>query len=119
MKMADMQTEAEQRWPIPDDLCADGQTAAKVILEFFTEHDLTNHGGGGKFYSPAQWADRGELYGVNSLLVITHDGGDHAGAFNLDYEQYDLHKLLHDKLAPHGMFVEGCTCWYSAVYRTG
>jgi hypothetical protein len=117
MMMADMQTEAEQRWPIPDDLCADGQTAAKVILDFFTEHDVTYHGGGGKFYSPGQWAARGESYGANSLLVITHDGGEHAGAFNLDYERYELHDMLQEKLAPHGMFAECCTSWYSAVYR--
>ncbi len=115
--MADMQTEVEQRWPIPADLCEDGQQAANAIREFLAEHGLTHHGGGGKFYSPDQWADRGELYGTTSLLVVTHDGGDHACAFNLDYEQYELHQLLQDKLKTHGMFVEGCTCWYSAVHR--
>lgn len=115
--MADMQTEAEQQWPIPDDLSDDGRLAANTIREFLTEHNRTNHGGGGKFYSPEQWSDRGESHGTRSLLVITHDGGDHAGAFNLDYEQYELNDALQTKLGSIGMFVEGCTCWYSAVYR--
>ena len=117
--MAGMQTEVEQRWPIPADLCEDGRQAANVIRDFLAEHDATNHGGGGKFYSPSQWADRGEAYGTNSLLVITHDGGDHAGAFNLDYEQYEMNNELQKRLMSRGMFVEGCTCWYSAVYRCG
>lgn len=114
IKMAAMQTEAEQLWPIPDDLSEQGRQAANVILEFLTENDLTYHGGGGRFYSPQQWRERREAYGLESLLVVTHDGGDHARAMNFDYE---LREALQNKLAEHGMFMEGCTCWYSAVYR--
>jgi len=115
--MAAMQTEAAQLWPIPDDLSEQGRQAANVILEFLAARDLTYHGGGGRFYSPQQWQDRGEANGLESLLVVTHDGGDHARAMNLDYEQYELHEALQKKLQEHGMFMEGCTCWYSAVYR--
>ncbi|KLO47624.1 hypothetical protein ABW05_30765 [Mycolicibacterium senegalense] len=103
-------------WPIPEDLSANGRKAAETIRDFFTEKNITNHGGGGKFYSPQQWLDRGELYGLGSLLIITHDGGDHAGAFNLDYEQYELHDQLQTRLRSLGVFVEGCTGWYSAIH---
>lgn len=109
-------SEVENQWPVPEELSSDGRTAADVIRGFLVEKQLTNHGGGGKFYTPQQWSDRGEQYGTQSLLVITHDGGDHAGAFNLDYEQYELHEQLQDRLRQHGLFVEACTCWYSAVY---
>ncbi|MEB3023005.1 MULTISPECIES: hypothetical protein [Mycolicibacter] len=108
----------EDLWPIPDDLSADGKEVAETIRQFLSDKELQYHGGGGRFYSPAQWHDRGEEYGTNSLLVITHDGGDHAPAFNLDYGHHTLHeelqKLLTDK---HGVFIEACTSWYSAVYR--
>jgi hypothetical protein len=112
-----VESEVENQWPIPEGLSPAGHTAADVIREFLVEKQLTYHGGGGKFYSPQQWSDRGEEYGTQSLLVITHDGGDHAGAFNLDYEQYELHEQLQDRLRKHGLFMEGCTCWYTAVYR--
>ena len=103
-------------WPIPDDLSLEGRKAAEVIRDFFNKKDIAQHGGGGKFYSPQQWQDRDELYGLNSVLIITHDGGDHAGAFNLDYEQYELHDNLQEELRPLGMFLEACTSWYSAVH---
>lgn len=112
-----MSTSIDDMWPIPDGLCADGQTAAQTIRDFLASKDITYHGGGGKFYTPQQWADRGESYGTSSLLVITHDGGDHAMAFNLDYGQYKLNDELQAALRAQGMFVEGCTNWYSAVYR--
>lgn len=103
-------------WPIPEGLCDAGRAAAEAIRDFLIEHDRNYHGGG-RFYSPAQWRDRGESYGLSSLLIITHDGGDHAGAFNLDYEQYELHDQLQNRLREAGLFVEACTCWYSAVYE--
>jgi hypothetical protein len=104
-------------WPIPDGLGADGRKAAETIRDFFVDKGITYHGGGGAFYSPVQWSDRGEVHGTDSLLIITHDGGDHAGAFNLDYEQYALREQLQRRLRLDGLFVDACTCWYSAVYR--
>lgn len=113
-----MSTSVDELWPIPEGLCADGQTAARCIQAFLVSKNISYHGGGGKFYTPQQWADRGESYGTRSLLVITHDGGDHAGAFNLDYGQYALHDELQNMLRAQGLFVEGCTSWYSAIYRS-
>jgi len=110
--------ELEQQWPIPDELTSEGLRAANAIRDFLTENGLTYHGGGGRFYAPTQWAERGETYGTSSLLVVTHDGGDHAPAFNLDYGRYELNERLQAVLREHGMYVEACTCWYSAVYQT-
>lgn len=107
----------KEQWPIPTGLSRKGRAAAKVILEFLAEKELTEHGGGGKFYSPKQWAERGELYGRTSELVITHDGGDHAYALDYDREAYALMEELRGRLQPLGMYIEQCTCWYSAVYQ--
>jgi hypothetical protein len=106
-----------QSWPIPAGLCAAGQTAAGVVAGFLADERIQYHGGGGKFYSPAEWRERGEEYGLGSLLLVTHDGGDHAGAFNSDYEQDELHQRLHDRLSAHGFYAQQCTSWYSAIYQ--
>ena len=103
-------------WPIPAGLSKQGRDAAKAIVEFLADHGMTDHGGGGKFYTPAEWRERGEEYGTRSLLVITHDGGDHAAAFNWDYECYELIEQLREKLSPLGVYIEQGTSWFSAVY---
>ncbi|MFA5712339.1 hypothetical protein [Mycolicibacterium sp.] len=113
-----MSASIEELWPIPQGLCADGQVAAQTIRELLDERKRGYHGGGGKFYTPQQWQDRGESYGTTSLLVITHDGGDHAGAFNLDYGDYKFNEELMRRLRDKGMFAEACTGWYSAIYRS-
>jgi hypothetical protein len=105
-----------RQWPIPEGLCDAGRVAAEAIRDFLVARDLDFHGGGGRFYSPAQWRERGELYGTDSLLIVTHDGGNHAAVFNLDYGQYGLHEQLRVDLEDQGLFVEACTVWYSAVY---
>jgi hypothetical protein len=106
----------KEQWPIPTGLPRKGRLAAKLILEFLAEKGLTDHGGGGKFYSPKEWRERGESYAQGSQLVITHDGGDHACAFNYDYEAYALMEELRGRLQPHGIYIEQCASWFSAVY---
>lgn len=103
-------------WPIPAGLSRDGRKAAEVITQYLVEKGIAHHGGGGKFYTPAEWADREELYGTDSLLVITHDGGAHAAAFSYDGERYGLIEGLDDRLRSYNMFVEQCTSWYSSVH---
>lgn len=105
-----------EKWPIPTELNERGEAGARLIRDFLVERGLTEHGGGGKFYSPEEWKERDELYGTDSLLVITHDGGDHAAAFNPAYEDSALMQALTSRLADSNMFVEQCTSWYSAVY---
>lgn len=105
-------------WPIPVGLDSRGKAAAETILQFLTDKGLLDHGGGGKFYSPEEWADRGEEYGLSSLLIITHDGGDHAAAFNPDYEAYALMEALRAQLQTINMFPEQCTSWYTSIHAS-
>ena len=111
-----MSSTDNQSWPIPEGLCPLGQTAVETLWEFFTQKGIEYHGGGGRFYSPAQWAERGEQWGLKRVLVVTHDGGDQVGAFNLDYEQYELNHELIERLSRHNLYAEQCTSWYSAIY---
>lgn len=103
-------------WAIPSELSAKGREAAAVIVAFLKDRDMGDPCGGGRFYTPEEWDERGEQYGRGSLLVITHDGGGHAPAFNWDYEAYDLIEDLRQALLKIGVYVEQCTSWYSAVY---
>jgi len=69
------------------------------------------------FYTPEEWKERREQYGTDSLLVVCHDGGDHAPFFNLDYEAYARWEEMIAALRPLGVYSEQCTSWYSAIYR--
>ena len=101
----------------PQGLSPEGQTAYKVVYAFLAEHDLLESGGGTVFWHPKAWSERGERYGASSVLVITHDGGDHADAFDWDRENFNLLDALNQTLAAQGLFVEQCTSWYSAIYK--
>jgi hypothetical protein len=101
----------------PSHLSPEGEKAYRAFLAFLKAKGRTHTGGGRTFYSPEEWAERGEEYGTKSVLVIVHDGGDVAPVCNLDYEQYKLNDQMVEAMAEAGFFVEGCTCWYSAVYR--
>ena len=100
----------------PEGLCERGNLAYDTIVKFLKENKLDNTGGCKTFYSPKEWAKR-EEYGSGSLLIVVHDGGDHANAFSWDYEQYKTIEALGKKLHEAGeMYSEQCTCWYSAIY---
>lgn len=101
----------------PSDLSPEGEKAYRAFVAFLNAKGLTHTGGCRTFYSPEEWTDRGEEYGTESVLVIVHDGGEVASVCNLDYERYELNGEMIDAMAEAGFFVEGCTCWYSAVYR--
>ena len=100
----------------PSNLSKAGNKAYDVIMAFLRQHDLTYAGGCKAFYTPEEWKSRGEQYGAKAELVVVHDGGDVAAVCNLDYENYGLHDALQEALTNAGLFLEGCTCWYSAVY---
>ena len=100
----------------PEGLCPKGEAAHKAICDFLATNGLEDTGGTRAFYSPAEWRERGEQYGTKSVLVVVHDGGGLAPCCNLDYEAYDLHDALVKTLDKHGVWIEQCTCWYSAIY---
>jgi hypothetical protein len=101
----------------PEGLSNLGNAAYDKIMAFLTERGLINTGGCKAFYSPKEWADRGEDYGTDSELIVVHDGGDHAYAFSWSQGQYDLIDAMVENLNPLGVYSEQCTSWYSAVYK--
>ena len=102
----------------PSGLDAKGVLAYQIIMRFLKRYDATYSGGAKVFYSPKEWAERGEDYGRGSHLIVTYDGGDHRMAFNMDEEAYAVYDELQAKLAEAGMYFEECTGWYSAVYSS-
>ena len=74
-------------------------------------------GGCTAFYTPQAWRERGEEYGTDSVLILCHDGGDLPPFCNMDYGGYSLQEDLQEALGEIGLFLEGCTCWYSAIYE--
>ena len=87
------------------------------IVNILIVTDSVYTGGCKTFYSPKEWKDRKEEYATDSELVIVHDGGEVAPFFNWDYEDTFKIDLGSDLGTNQGWFVEGCTCWYSAVYK--
>jgi hypothetical protein len=104
----------------PNDLSTDGMVAMTIIKEFLRERRL-NGGIDRVFYSPAEWKNRGEDYGIGSMLIITYDGSDLRRAFNMDtcYDMgsYEIYESLQKRLGESGFFFEECTNWYAAVYK--
>jgi hypothetical protein len=117
---------------IPDNLCSLGRKAHDVIVTYLRELGRTNTGGCQAFYSPAAWQQRGEEYGVRSVLVVVYDGGELRPVFSLDaayehdcrtfrergdeYVPYEMHEAMQKRLHDVGLYVEECTGWYAAVY---
>jgi len=101
----------------PEGLDELGQKAHAAIVAELVRHRMTYTGGCKAFYSPAEWKARGEDYGLKSVLVVVHDGGAHAPAFNWDYGFDKAVEDMRKALEAVGCFVEQCTSWYSAVYK--
>lgn len=110
--------DATNDFSIPTKLSKVGKKAAQAIVALMTE-ELPNPSGGGcrAFYTPKEWKDRGEEYGLDAVLIVVHDGGDAARFFNMDYEQYAAVERMNERLATLGLYAGQCTCWYSAVYK--
>jgi hypothetical protein len=122
----------ELRMPIG--LSPSGFLAHESIVDFLQAKGLTNTGGCRAFYSPQEWAERGEEYGKRSILVVVYDGGDLRPAFNMDaaydadcalvqefgrpegYQPYALLEAMQAELKKLGFYFEECTRWYGAVY---
>jgi hypothetical protein len=94
------------------------QVANTVLAICRQYHGLAASGGGCRaFYTPEEWMERGEQYGLSSVLIICHDGGDMAPFFNSDYEAYGWMEVMDNALRKEGFWAEPCTSWYTAVYR--
>jgi hypothetical protein len=101
----------------PEGLNELGRKAHSAIVAELERQEATHTGGCKAFYSPTEWRARGEDYGLKSVLIVVHDGGAHAAAFNWNYECYEVVEDMRKALEVVGCFVEQCTSWYSAVYK--
>jgi len=99
-------------WAMPDKLSAKGVKAWGAIVALAKKHELSD-GGCRVFYSPKEWAARGERYGCKSKLVVVYDGGEFGDICKFDGPFYE--ELLASPMMK-GLFIEECTGWYSAVY---
>lgn len=109
--------EMTEEFAEPEDLSADGERAYKAIIAVLQSEGVLNSGGSKVFYSPAQWKARGEEFGLNSELIVVHDGGDHAPYFNLDYQDYLAHAKMDLALKKASLYAETQTTWYSAIFK--
>jgi len=101
---------------IPDGLSSAGKRAAEIILKVLKKHDMTYTGGCRAFYTPKEWCEREEKYGLNSELIVCHDGGNLAHFFNWDYEEYALLDEMFFALEEEGYTPDPCYGWYTAIY---
>ena len=103
-------------WDKPKGLSDSANKACDVIRALALKRKW-DAGGCNAFRSPQEHRDMGEEYGRNSELIIVFDGGDLAPRFNLSYEQYEEYDEMVQALKEVGVWSEGCTCWYSAIYK--
>jgi hypothetical protein len=115
-------TEVSKDFEIPEGLSKLGRNAAETIVKTARHRMGADASGGGcrAFYTPEEWKERGESYGLTAKLIVVHDGGDLMPFFNLDYDYmsgFVFTEAMNDALRKIGCYYETCTCWYSAVYE--
>lgn len=108
-------------YEMPDDLDELSRAAYAKIMDVLRAADdppgsALWAGGARVFYSPAEWAARGERYGLGSRLIITYDGGAHRRFFTLDEMDYPAVERMRASLEEIGVYFEECTGWYAAVW---
>jgi hypothetical protein len=114
--------------PVPAHLSEDGRRAFDAIVGVLRKARVreADYGGNRPFYSPVEWAARREKFGLESVLIVTYDGGAHGRFFGLDRDlatsprgkSYANVERMQAALAEAGFHVEECTGWYAAVYKT-
>ena len=71
---------------------------------------------GETFFSPKEWTDKGGEYGCGSSLIVVHEG-DLGRFFSYDRRTYSYIQEMVDALEAIGYYAEGCTSWYTAIYK--
>ncbi len=100
---------------VPDGISERARRAIEAVMRAASPE---SGGGCRAFYTPEEWAARGEEYGARSVLVVCHDGGDLAPFFNWDYGDAESVERMRQELEKEGLYAEQCTSWYSAIYPT-
>jgi len=99
-------------------LTGEARRIADAIVAFITEDqqgEAPSGGGCTAFYSPEAWKERGEEYGLESTLILVHDGGDLTTYVNYDYGAFKSIGRFDAMLDKLGYYAEPCTGWYAAV----
>ena len=101
-----------------DHLSGEAKELAEAIRAFLREYNEAEPDGGGckAYYTPEEWAERGEPYGHGGVVVLVHDGGDLAPFCNWDYG-YRLPERFTAFLKHHGYWIEQGTSWHSTVFK--
>jgi len=108
----------EFEFEIPKGLTRKGRQAAQRIVKFIKKRQggKASTGGCRTFYTPQEWARRGEKYGTKSLLIVVYDGGDVMPYFNMNYG-WRLVEDMNDELRKIGVYSEEATGWYASIYE--
>jgi len=93
------------------------QKVANEIMSVVRTYTGGLYTGGCKaFYTPEQWKDRGEQFGLYSILIVCHDGGDFAPFFDWGIEADSWRNVMNARLKNLGFYAEQCTSWYTSIY---
>jgi hypothetical protein len=113
-------SEVSKDFEIPNDLSDLGRQVAETIVKTIRHlvGDSVTGGGCKAFYSPEEWQDRGEQYGLSSELIVVYDGGDLSSCFSYLSGLPEFEEAMTKALEDIGVWAEPCTCWYSAVYKS-
>jgi hypothetical protein len=104
---------------MPEGLSPLGQEVWYKVVTLMTETvgTLPDTGGWQTFYSPEEWKERGEKYGIDSELIVVYDGGDVGLFFNMDHEGPPAWYDEMCELATGAIGMEHATGWYSYFYK--
>lgn len=100
----------------PPGLCAYGKRAYEVVRARLAAEGLSHTGGCRAFYSPAEWAARGERYGTGGVLVCVYDSGDLRHLFDTYGEDYGPEERLNAALGAADLWFDRGTNWHSTIY---
>lgn len=104
----------------PEGLSDAGCAAYRCIMQVLEAEGVTHTGGCKTFYSPAEWAARGERYGTDAVLIVAYDGSAVGPYFGLNKDadaRYVRYERMRKALSSLGLCAEECTGWYTAVYK--
>jgi hypothetical protein len=96
----------------------------QAVNDFMHEEKLYDpHSDPIVYHDPEEWRNRGEIYGLDSELVMVYEGNAMFYIMNPGYSShpsttYKLHDRFIDKVHEAGFWVEPCTGWYAAFYPT-
>lgn len=99
----------ERNLRIPPKLCEDGLAAARCILQFLRERNLSYTEDSELFYLPKKW-----LSTRHPVLLVNHARGQQTEVFCRG--NWHIFKALNQELEKIGLRCIPCTCWYSAIW---